>query len=154
MGLNDEVEALRRIPLFARIEASRLKLLTFTGERRVFEAGEELFRQGDAGDAAYVITDGEAEVIAETAAGPVVVATRRQGDVIGEMAILCEAPRSATIRARRRMEALVISKALFNQLLHEFPEIAVEVARVLAARLDAATRDLSEARRGTGEAGG
>ena len=62
MSLNEEVEALRSVPLFAKIEPSKLKLLAFTSERLTFPAGQELFHQGDAGDAAYIILDGRADV--------------------------------------------------------------------------------------------
>src|SRR4029079_2871429 len=57
------VAILTRIPLFSGIDRSRLKLLAFTSELAAFEAGETVFRQGDAGDRAYVIIEGAAEVI-------------------------------------------------------------------------------------------
>ena len=63
MSLNEEVEALRSVPLFAKIEPSKLKLLAFTSERLTFPAGGELFHQGDPGDAAYIILDGQADVV-------------------------------------------------------------------------------------------
>ena len=52
MTLEDEVGVLRRIPLFAKVEPSKLKLLAFTSQRMVFSKGQELFHQGDPGDAA------------------------------------------------------------------------------------------------------
>ena len=63
MSIQDEVSVLRRIPLFAHINAQKLKLLAFTSERIVFEAGQTLFLQGEEGDAAYVIIDGRADVL-------------------------------------------------------------------------------------------
>ena len=54
-SLSDEVDLLRRIPLFAQIDPSKLKLLAFTSERVAFEDGQALFKQGDEGDAAYVV---------------------------------------------------------------------------------------------------
>ncbi len=150
MSLNDEVEALRSIPLFAKVEASKLKLLAFTSERLVFEPGEVLFHQGDRGDAAYVILDGEVEVIDESQAAAVVVATRGRHEIIGEIAILCDVPRTTTIKAKGRLETLVLSKDLFKRLMVEFPEIAVEIARVLAVRLQMTTTRLSEAMRNQG----
>src|SRR5260221_6238374 len=62
MSLNEEVEMLRRIQLFAKVEPAKLKLLAFTSERAVFQAEEVLFHQGDAADAAYIIVAGEVAV--------------------------------------------------------------------------------------------
>ena len=69
MSLNEEVEVLRRVPLFARIDPAKLKLLAFTSERLVFPAGSELFHQGDTGDAAYILLDGEADILVDAAEG-------------------------------------------------------------------------------------
>lgn len=146
MSLNEEVELLRKIPLFAKIEPSKLKLLAFTSERLTFEAGHSLFRQGDMGDAAYVVVSGSADVIVETAAGPVKVATFGRYDFLGEIAILCDVPRTATITAASELTALRISKDLFFRLLNEFPQMAVEMMRVLALRLEKTTADLTMAR--------
>ncbi len=66
MSLNEEVELLRNIPLFAKLEPSKLKLLAFTSERITYEADQVLFRQGDVGDAAYIIVEGAAAVLVET----------------------------------------------------------------------------------------
>src|SRR3546814_11309382 len=74
MSLNEEVELLRRIPLFAKIEPSKLKLLAFTSQRLTYKPGDMLFRQGDPGDAAFVIIGGEANVIVDTPSGPLTVA--------------------------------------------------------------------------------
>ena len=81
MSLKQEFELLRRVPFFSEIEPAKLKLLAFMSERVAFDDGKCLFRQGDPGDVAYLIIDGEAEVIVETPAGPVVRGdTRRQRD--------------------------------------------------------------------------
>lgn len=74
MSLNEEVELLRRVPLFAKIDPSKLKLLAFTSQRLTYKPGDVLFRQGDPGDAAFVIIGGEAEVMVDTPSGPLTVA--------------------------------------------------------------------------------
>lgn len=146
MALNEEVELLRRVPLFANIDPAKLKLLAFTSERLTFKPGQNLFRQGDSGDAAYVIISGEADVLAETDAGEVPITTVGANAFIGEIAILCEVPRTATVRARDRLETLRIDKEHFLRLIREFPEMAVEVMRELASRLTRTTAELSQAR--------
>jgi len=150
VSLNEEVELLRNIPLFANIEPSKLKLLAFTSERLTFEAGQTLVRQGDIGDAAYIIIDGEADVIVESPNGPLRVATFGKNDFFGEIAILCDVPRTATVTASTRLTTLKISKELFFRLITEFPQMAVEIMRVLAHRLEKTTADL---RRAAGESG-
>ena len=75
MSLTEDVEVLRNIPLFAKVTPAKLKLLEFTSERLEYPTGEVLFRQGDPGDAAYVILEGEAEIVVDTDHGPVKVAT-------------------------------------------------------------------------------
>lgn len=137
MSLNEEVELLRNIPMFANIEPSKLKLLAFTSERLTFSEGDFLFSQGDAGDAAFIIVDGEADVMIDTPDGPLTVAHFKKNDIVGEIAILTDVPRTATVRASTRLETMVISKELFFRLVMEFPQIAVEIMRELAKRLEA-----------------
>lgn len=136
MSLKQEVEMLQRIPFFAQVEAAKLKLLAFTSARVAFEPGHTLFRQGDMGDAAYIIIEGEAEVLVDTAAGSVLVATLGKNDFVGEIAILCDVPRTATIRAKGRLVTLRIAKELFLRLITEFPSMAVAMMRELAHRLE------------------
>jgi len=136
MSIKEEVDLLRRIPLFANVEPSKLKLLAFTSERIAFEAGHILFNQGDAGDAAYIVIEGEAEVLVNGPVGPIQVAVLGRNAIVGEIAILCDVPRTATIRARKRLVCLRISKELFLRLINEFPQIAVAVVRELAHRIE------------------
>ncbi len=143
MSLNEEVELLRNIPMFANIEPSKLKLLAFTSERMTFKDGDVLFRQGEPGDSAYVIIGGEADVIVDTPKGPLTVAKLKRNDIVGEIAILCDVPRTATIKASSKLEAMVIAKDLFFRLVMEFPQMAVEIMRELARRLDATNRKLT-----------
>ena len=143
MSLNEEVELLRNIPMFANIEPSKLKLLAFTSERMTFKAGDNLFKQGEPGDSAYVIIDGEANVIVDTPKGPLTVAKLKRNDIVGEIAILCDVPRTATVQAASKLEAMVIAKDLFFRLVMEFPQMAVEIMRELARRLDATNRKLT-----------
>jgi CRP-like cAMP-binding protein len=136
MSLNEEVETLRRIPFFAQIEPSKLKLLAFTSERIAYEPGQVLFRQGDMGDSAYVILEGEAEILVDTPAGQVMIAVLGRNDFVGEIAILCDVPRTATVRARQRLVTLRITKELFLRMMTEFPQMAVAMLRELAHRLE------------------
>lgn len=145
MSLNEEVELLRNIPLFAKLEPSKLKLLAFTAERITYETDQVLFRQGDVGDAAYIIVDGKAKVLVDTDDGEIEVASLGRNDFVGEIAILCDVPRTATVKASDRTVTLRISKDLFFRLVAEFPEMSVEIMRELASRLEHTTQQLREA---------
>ena len=145
--LSNEVELLRRVPLFAGIEPAKLKLLAYTSDVVTYEPGQVLFRKDDIGDAAYVIIAGDADVTVPAEAGDITVAELHDGDFLGEIAILCDTPRTATVTAKGELTALRIRKEPFFQLLRQFPEMAVEMTRLLAERLTRTTADLIEAQR-------
>jgi CRP/FNR family transcriptional regulator, cyclic AMP receptor protein len=151
--LEQEVDLLRNIPLFAKIEPAKLKLLAFTSERLVFRVADVLFRQGDVGDAAYIIIEGDADVSVAAAKGSLKVARLGKNDIVGEIAILCDVPRTATVTAASELTALKVSKDLFLRMVGEFPQIGVEVMRVLARRLERTTSDLREASAKLAQAG-
>lgn len=143
MLLNDEVKLLRQVPIFSGIAVAKLKLLAFTSERVAYRGGDVLFYQGEDGDAAYVILKGQADVIVNTPQGEVKVAELSQNSVVGEIAILCDVARTATVRAVTPVEALRISKENFCKMMMDFPEMMMEVLRVLASRLSQTTAELS-----------
>jgi CRP-like cAMP-binding protein len=148
--LNDEVKMLKQVPLFAGVSPAKLKLLAFTSERVLYRAEELLFSQGDPGDAAFVILSGRADVLVDGPKGPIRVAELAENAIVGEIAILCDVARTATVKAVTQVEALRISKDNFFKLLTDFPEMTIEVVRVLADRLSQTTAELTEVRsRGT-----
>ena len=145
MSLNEEVELLRKTQLFSKIEPSKLKLLAFTSERLTYQDGQRLFAQGDLGDAAYIIIDGGASVKIGTDNGELTVANLGKGDVVGEIAILCDVPRTASVDADDKLTTLKITKELFFRLVSEFPQISIEIMRELATRLERTNVQLREA---------
>src|SRR5215216_1004427 len=131
MNLNEEVELLKGVPILSKIEPAKLKLLAFTSERVNYAEGQELCHQGDPGDAMYVILGGVAEV--------------KKNDFLGEIAILCDVPRTATIKAREPLNTLKISKDTFYRMVGEFPQMAIEIMRELAHRVEDTNKKLREA---------
>jgi len=142
MSLQEEVELLRRVPLFADIEPAKLKLIAFTSERVIFDPEEYVFHQGDMGDAAYIIMDGDADVLIDGPGGARAVARVGRNEFVGEIAILCDVPRTASIRARSRVTTLRISKDLFLRLMTDFPKMSLTIMRVIAQRLENTTAQL------------
>jgi CRP-like cAMP-binding protein len=146
MLLKDEVEMLRRMPFFAGIEPAKLKLLAFTSDRMTFKPGETLFHQGDMSDAAYVILLGGADILVDSPGGPIKVAEARPNSIVGEIGILCDMGRTATVRAVTPLETLRISKEHFTKILSDYPEMAVTIMRELAKRLGQTTAELTQER--------
>jgi CRP/FNR family transcriptional regulator, cyclic AMP receptor protein len=145
MSLSKDVEVLRSIPLFAKVAPAKLKLLAFTSERLAYTSGDELFRQGDYGDAAYVILEGEAHILVDTPRGPVNIATLGKNQIIGEIALLCDVPRTATVVAHGDLETLRLSKDGFFHLVTQFPQVGIEVMSELASKLNRTTQALTAA---------
>ena len=143
MTLDTEVKSLRQVPMFRDIEPSRLKLLAFTSERIRFAVGQKFFCQGDAADAAYVILEGSADVVLDNPAGPVKVAELGRNALVGEMGILADQPRSATVTAESATLALRIDRGVFLELLAQFPQIGIAVMRELALRLEQTNQQLA-----------
>jgi CRP/FNR family cyclic AMP-dependent transcriptional regulator len=147
MNLNEEVELLKGVPIFSKIEQAKLKLLAFTSERVNFGTGQEVCHQGDPGDTMYVILGGTADVLIDTPGGQIAVAEMKKNDFFGEIAILCDVPRTATIKAREPLSTLKITKDMFYRLVAEFPQLAVEVMRELAHRVEDTNEKLRAATR-------
>ena len=149
MSLEQEVELIRQFPIFAKIQPAMQKLLCFSAERLTFAPGQVMFKAGDMGDAAYIVIDGKVEISVPTPSGPILVNTLGRNDIIGEIAIFGDVPRTATATAQTRLETLKISKELFEKIIRENPDAALELIRVLAGRLANTTAQLSRTVSGT-----
>jgi len=135
LDLVEETELLRKIPMFAKLAASKLKLLAFTSESVVYDDDEVIFYTGDLADNAYVIMDGRVDVLTETDTGPVVAITLEQNQLFGEMALLNNVPRNSTLKANGKLRVMKISGEMFLRLLCENSELALDVMRQLSAKL-------------------
>ena len=121
--------------MFAKLAASKLKLLAFTSESVVYDDDEVIFYTGDLADNAYVIMDGRVDVLTETDTGPVVAITLEQNQLFGEMALLNNVPRNSTLKASGKLRVMKISGEMFLRLLCENSELALDVMRQLSAKL-------------------
>ena len=147
MDLYQEAEQLRKVPMFSKLEPSKLKLLAFTSEAIEFHDQDILFHLNDPSDSAYVIMSGVVEILVETEDGLVPVVTGGKNEMIGEMAVLTNSPRSATLRAKGPVRALRISNDAFVKLMTENPDVALDVMRQLSLKLGESTdmmRNLSQ----------
>lgn len=110
-------EILREIPLFAHLPDDDLDVLSRGVGSVVLSDGERLFREGDTGDVAFVIESGELEILKRSSDRDVLLAVRGPGEVVGEMALLEEADRMASARARGKVALISIDKAIIDELL-------------------------------------
>ena len=108
---------LRKVPLFAELPDADLQRLCSMIKEVNLASGETLFAEGDPGEEAYVIAEGEIEIVKISSGRDVLLAVRTSGDVIGETALLEMAPRSATARARGACKLLAIHKTLLDELV-------------------------------------
>lgn len=145
MDVFQEAELLRRVPFFGGLDSAKLKLLAFTSRAVKFAPGEDLMRKGDSADCAYVVLEGEVEIVGETSAGEFVVAVDGRDSLLGEMGVIQNAPRSLTVRAKTAVRALRISGEVFLSLIIENPKCALDVMRQLSARLAALSTRFSAA---------
>ena len=143
MSLDQEAELLRRYPIFRKVDFAMLKLLCFSSERLTYQKGQVIFEVGDPGDAAYVLVEGQAEVTVPTPSGPLRVNMLGPHDILGEIAIFGNVPRTATVTALSRVVALRIAKDRLVAVIRQNPDAALELIGILAARLARTTAQLS-----------
>jgi CRP/FNR family cyclic AMP-dependent transcriptional regulator len=98
---------------------------------RQLSAGTTLFREGDTGDLMYVLLSGSAEI----SVGGRVVETAQAGAIVGEMAMIDDGARSATVVAKNDCKFVPIDRRRFNFLVQQTPNFALHVMRVIANRL-------------------
>ena len=124
-----------RVPLFAKLDAAAIADLVGILRARTVPAGATVISKGDRGDAMYLIASGAVEI--ESGSGRVRLT---EGDFFGEWALLSREPRSATVRAARATDLLVLDADDFERLLLRLPAIGAEVAAVANARRSATGR--------------
>lgn len=124
-------EFLARVPIFANCTPSEIQAIVAVAQESDFQAGQIIVTQGTPGQAFYLILSGRVEIIRDNqslgAFGP--------GDFFGEMSLLDQAPRSATIRALEPTVCLMLSSWDFKALLEQHPTIAVKLLEILSRRL-------------------
>src|SRR5437763_546559 len=132
--------ALARTPLFCQL--SRIELAKMAGElvEQEFAPGQVIVREGDPGDGYYILKSGEARVVL----GPGEAVPVHAGEGFGEMALLADVPRTATVVAHTPVAVWRLPTEHFRMLLEREQGIAICIARVLTLRLAARTRELAE----------
>jgi CRP/FNR family transcriptional regulator, cyclic AMP receptor protein len=130
-------EALARVDLFSTLDKKELQLLANNSQERTYSAGTTIFSQGDTGVGLYIIEVGRVRV--SIAHNPdraeEEVAVLGSGAVVGEMALLDDLPRSASVTALEDVTALLLPVWEFRGILRGHPDIALKMLAVLSRRL-------------------
>ena len=130
------LELLRKVDLFEGLPEGQLREVAAIVEGLELDEGEVLFQEGEPGDAFYAVFSGAVEIVKRTASGTEKMAIRRTGEAFGEMALLDDAPRSATARAIEETRLVTISRESFQALLGG-DSLATRVLRALSKALRA-----------------
>ena len=128
-------DSLRKSELFSELSDDDLQRLCLTTEYVRLAAGEVLFTQGSPGDKAYFIQEGQLEILNTAGGREVLIAVRKPGELIGEMALLEETPRSAEVRARADSLLFAIGKQQFEQLFGSSPAALKNMLHTVLFRL-------------------
>lgn len=124
-------QQLASVPLLAGLEGRIRRRLAETGKRRSYAPDEEIVREGSTGTALYIVLSGNARVVR----GGEQIGEVKAGDFFGELALIEEHPRSASVIAATETECLLFPAWEFSALLGEHPEIAVPIMKALIGRL-------------------
>jgi CRP-like cAMP-binding protein len=133
----DCAEVLSGVDIFADFPREVLERLAGAAELRTYGAGETVVRQGDDAEEFFVVTRGRLEVVRNEAVGNIVAATLDAGQFFGEMALLQEGHRVASVRASDDAECLVLGKRQFEAEMRRDPNAGAVMATRLARRINA-----------------
>ncbi|HEY7046027.1 MAG TPA: cyclic nucleotide-binding domain-containing protein [Jatrophihabitantaceae bacterium] len=133
MRKDNKIAAIKNVPLFAPLGKAQLAQIAAIADEVSLPDGKVLTRQGERGREFFVVIDGEVEVRRNGRK----VATIGPGDFFGELALVSDRPRTATVTATKRVRMLVIRDSDFRTVLLGTPQIAIKVLAAVADRLDA-----------------
>ena len=131
LGRNSKIDLLKKVPLFSGCSKAELGALALTADELDLRDGHVLTREGSAGREFFVLVDGTVRV---TKNGDT-VAELGAGDWFGEIALITQTPRTATVTATSPVRVLVITDRAFRHVVEEMPSIAIKVLHSVGERL-------------------
>lgn len=141
----DKIQFLRQVSLFRSLSDKALLDLSAITIEQLVPAKTIVFKEGDKGDALYIVKSGKTNILKRNSSGiDSVLATLSKGAVIGDMAIIDEQPRSASVATVQDTTFLIITKDDFRDLLSEMPEISFQILKMTTERLRATNIHLKE----------
>ena len=140
-----KIDFLRNVPLFAELDDHTLREISNAAVEQKWEAGQEIVRQGDTGVGMFVIRSGRVDIVQERDGKQERIREIGPGGFFGDMALLDEFPRSATVRALEPTTCLGLTRWHFRGILESHPQIALKLLPTLTKRLRAAEAHSHEA---------
>ena len=139
------IELLGEISMFQDFSGSERAELAMLMTSQSYDAGKELFREGDPGGQMFIIASGAVEVQKQRShgAGRIVIARFERGGVIGEMSLLDKMPRSASVAAAQNTKAYIFTQTALEELMATKPELAMKLMKGLAVLLSLRLRNTS-----------
>jgi CRP/FNR family transcriptional regulator, cyclic AMP receptor protein len=128
---NEKVELIKKVPLFAHCSKRELQEVAQLADEIDLREGKEMTRQGSRGREFFVLLEGSADVSKNGRR----INTMGAGDFFGEIALVSDAPRTATVTATSPVRALVVTDRSFKRLMEDVPEIQSKVLTALAERI-------------------
>ena len=128
-------EFLKRISWFEDLDERSLEAIERAAVEQSYKPGQEIVRQGDTGVGAFIIRSGKVDIVQDRDGKQTKLATLGPGEVIGEMALLDEFPRSASARAVEPTTALGIQRWHFRGILESHPQLALALLPILVRRI-------------------
>ena len=129
---NAKIDLIRRAPLFSACSRKELEAIASIADEIDLPKNKTLIREGERGREFFIILEGQAEV----KKGRRSIRTMGPGDFFGEIALIANTPRTATVVAKTPLRALVITDRAFRALMDKMPELQGKVMQVLAERLN------------------
>jgi CRP-like cAMP-binding protein len=131
LGRDAKGQLIADVPLFAGLSKKEISQVASIADELDFPAGKVLIREGEPGREFFILVEGRVEVTRQGKA----LATRQAGDFFGEIALMTDRPRVATVTTSEPSRALVVTERDFRALVKRSPEIALKVLRAVADRL-------------------
>lgn len=133
--MTNRSDLLGRIPLFSGLTAERMAALSALTEEKGFPAGEEIITVGEDADALYILLEGSVQVVYPGNERDVELARLGPGDCFGEMALLNDQPRSASVRTLEPVRVLLLPREGFRDLLRSSADVSLNLLEVLSRRI-------------------
>jgi len=131
LGKDGKVELIKKVPLFSKLKKKELEEVAHIADELDLPKGKVMAVEGDRGREFFVLLEGEADVTK----GDKSINTMREGDFFGEIALVTQMPRTASVTASTDVRVLVITERDFGALLKHSPEVGRGVAEALAERV-------------------
>ncbi|MCG6974344.1 MAG: cyclic nucleotide-binding domain-containing protein [Desulfobacterales bacterium] len=134
--ISEKIVLLKRIELFESLSVGELAAIASVAEEVDYPAGEIIIKEGDAGDTLFLMVSGEVSVIKDLGEiNEIEIDRMTDGEYFGEMALFEDTVRSVSIRTEKPSAFMVLHKQEFKEIVREYPQIALEICKILSRRI-------------------